>query len=219
MIVAFDTSTKKITIALKKDHSIYTITYSGKEKHAVKLAPIFYHLLKSAGTSLNETELIGLGIGPGSLTGLRIGIGFALGVASTLGIKIVPLNSLHLIAKNIAWDGEIVVVRKARQGWVYFQIFSKDHLPLSEPLVMSVRNAGEKIKQLSNPILVGDGKELFQGARASHHLDFPIPEVLIDATLEHAEEASQFFEIEPLYLQKSIAEINWERRRRDEKGV
>ncbi len=209
MILALDTSTQQITLAIEKSGEIHTRTYRGKEKHAVKLAPILDDLLRSAGAKASDVDLIGLGVGPGSLTGLRIGIGLVIGLASVSGARVVPLNSFEVIAKGVSWSGEKVVVRKARKGYVYIQVFEKSF----GPKVLSVEEASKVIGSLENPILIGDGKELFEGIKAGDVFDFPNPLVLLDMT--KAGEAVDYTEVKPLYVQKSIAEINYERRMRD----
>lgn len=203
-----DTSTKKIVLAVLKGGEIHTRTYEGREKHAVKLAPVLDSFLSSIPASLRELEKIGLGIGPGSLTGLRIGIGFAIGVASVTNAKIVPLNSFEVIANGVFWKGKKVVVRKARKGFVYIQVF-----PSGEPKVLSVEEAKKVIENLENPILIGDGKEFFEFEKAPDFFDYPSPEVLIKMTIDR--DGVDYTEVKPLYVQKSIAEINYERRMKD----
>jgi tRNA threonylcarbamoyladenosine biosynthesis protein TsaB len=216
VILSLDTSTRRISLAIFKGGEIHTRTYEGKEKHAVKLAPILRDFLTSSKTSLNELELIGLGVGPGSLTGLRIGISYALGVAAALNIKIVLLDSFEVIAEGVVWPWEKVVVRKARKGYVYIQIFS-EHPSRAE--VLSTEEARKIIENLKDPLLVGDGKELFEGHRAPDYFDSPDPHVLLNLTMERMKDAVDYLEVKPMYVQKSIAEINYERRMKDEKGV
>ena len=174
----------------------------------MKLAPILDSFLSSIPASLREVEKIGLGIGPGSLTGLRIGIGFAMGVASVTKARIVPLNSFEVIASGVFWKGEKVVVRRARKGFVYVQVF-----PGGNPKVLSIEEAKKIIGDLENPILIGDGKEFFKFEKAPDVFDHPNPEVLLRMTLER--EGIDYTEVKPLYVQKSIAEINYERRMKD----
>ncbi|MCD6449389.1 MAG: tRNA (adenosine(37)-N6)-threonylcarbamoyltransferase complex dimerization subunit type 1 TsaB, partial [Thermotogaceae bacterium] len=63
-------------------------------------------------------------------------------------------------------------------------------------------------------VLVGDGKEYFEGVKLSDRFDYPRSEVILEIT-ENGK-AIPYYQIEPLYIQKSIAEINWERRMKGE---
>ena len=211
LVLALDTSTRKITLALF-DGNLYTLSYTGNEKHAAKLAILTRDLIEMSKKSPRDIEIIGLGIGPGSLTGLRVGMSFAVGMASINGSKIVPLNSLEIVAHSVPWE-EVAVVRKARKGYVYLQVFPY----WKEPKVLDIESAEREIGNLEHPVVVGDGKDLFSFRKALDYFDYPLPEVLIDLTMENSEKAIDYTQVKPLYVQKSIAEINFERRIREGK--
>ncbi len=208
LILALDTSTRRISLAVLKGGETYTKSYEGKEKHAVKLASLVEELSRDVNASLREVEFIGLGIGPGSLTGLRVGMGFAVGIAAVSGAKVVPLNSFEVIASSAFWKGERVVVRKARKGYVYMQVFPLE----KKPSVLEVCKAREIISKLRDPLIMGDGREFFEGMKVPDTFDTPIPEVLIDLTLKNLERAVNYLNVKPLYVQKSIAEMNFEKK-------
>ncbi len=209
-ILCLDTSTAKISLALESKNGVFQLSYMGREKHAVRLVPLLDALLKSADSKPKDVDLIGLGIGPGNLTGLRIGISTVMGMASVTGAKVVQLNSLEVISKNVVTERIKVVVRRARSGFVYAQIFDSDS---KEPRVYSVEEFREILEGLGDYVLVGDGSNLFEGEVSPEWTWFPTPEVLLQETKNRVSEAVPFTEIEPLYVQKSIAELNLERRR------
>ena len=207
-ILCLDTSTPKIVASALNGDTIVHSSRIGKEKHAVSLAPFVQKVIEAAKLELKDLEFIGLGIGPGNLTGLRIGISWAVGVASVVGAKIVPLNSLELISMNAA--GRRVVVRKARKGYVYAQVFPD----WERPEVFEAESFKRTLANLEEYILLGDGADLFDGDRTIEELWYPLPEILLKLTLERLESAIDYTEVKPLYVQKSIAEINYERRAR-----
>ncbi len=206
LVLALDTSTKKIVLALF-DGDLYTISYMGNEKHATKLAILAKELTDVSRRKIKDANLIGLGVGPGSLTGLRVGMSFAIGIASVNGAKIVPLNSLEIIAASVPYE-EVVVIRKARRGYVYFQIFPH----WKKPRVLDIESAEKEIGKLKIPVVVGDGKELFNFRKFPDYFDYPLPETLIDLTIRNSNRAVEYTRVNPLYIQKSIAEINFEKR-------
>ncbi len=214
MILSVDTSTRKIVISLRNVDTAYSFSYMGKERHAVKLAQLIDTVVRNVAGGLQDIEILGVGIGPGSLTGLRIGIGFVMGMAASLGIKVVEVNSLYLLARAVFWDGEILVLRKARKGWVYYQAFSPAYEELTPPSIGEISKVGEFLRSLKKPLLVGDGKEYFEALKAPDRFDYPEPETLSQIVFERRNEGVPYTELEPLYLQKSIAEINWEKRRK-----
>ena len=78
-----------------------------------------------------EVTLIGVCVGPGAFTGLRVGVSTALGFALARGIKVVPLSSLQTRAL-IAQQAVTLAVLDARKSRVYAEFFdaSKD-IPIS----------------------------------------------------------------------------------------
>ena len=211
--LGIDTSTPKIVISLEKDGNVLYLSYRGVEKHAVKLAPLMKTALDTLGVDLFDVELLGLGIGPGNLTGLRIGVSTVLGIASVTGVRIVPMNSLELISLNLPFDVKKVVVRKARKGFVYSQVFEGSET-LEGPRVYSVDELSKILEKLGDYVLMGDGAELFEGEKAPETLWYPTAEVLLHEMKRRSDRAVPHWEITPLYVQKSIAELNLERRKR-----
>lgn len=66
--------------------------------HATRLLPLAAHLLDQAGLSWREIERIGVGVGPGGFTGLRVGVASARGLAQSLGAELVGVSSLQALA-------------------------------------------------------------------------------------------------------------------------
>lgn len=58
----------------------------------------FNDLLKKSGINVNDIDYIGVGVGPGSYTGIRVGYCFSIGLCQALGIKMVAVNILEAIS-------------------------------------------------------------------------------------------------------------------------
>ncbi len=74
-ILALNTVTSKLSVALDKDGEIYS--YSDAESnhaHSVKIMGAIDDVLKRARVSLNDIDVFSAVIGPGSFTGIRIGV-------------------------------------------------------------------------------------------------------------------------------------------------
>ena len=67
--------------------------------HDARLAMETAKLLQSESIATNEISRIGIIIGPGSFTGLRIGLSFAKGLAFATGASIVPMT-LHEVLQS-----------------------------------------------------------------------------------------------------------------------
>ncbi len=215
-ILAIDTSMDVLVITYGDEDSYLSLTYRGIERHATKLAPLTKHFLELARIDVKDIDFLGCGIGPGSLTGLRIGISFIQGLAVASKKKIVPVVSANVLSRNFYFhDGEVVVVRKAREGYVYIACY-KNEQQILEPTIKEVDSAREFVKSLKNPLTVGDAKALFADISklALDALEKIDGKILLEE-VEKAINKGQCLEpalVQPLYLQKSIAEMNFEKK-------
>ncbi len=97
----------------------------GANAHAEHITQAAGHLLHSQGVGAAELDAIGVAVGPGSFTGLRIAIAFVKGLAFGSATRILPVSSLQSAA--LAWPAEadsVVVAFEARRGEVFWARFS-----------------------------------------------------------------------------------------------
>lgn len=100
MILAIDTATKSLGIALQDGHQVLAETvWNGKGYHTVELAPEVGLILQRVGASLVDIDTVAVAIGPGSYTGLRIGLAFAKGLSLARGIIIRPISTFDILAQ------------------------------------------------------------------------------------------------------------------------
>jgi len=98
-VLALDTSTSCLSAALVKDRqTVCEINLQVKTGHAGMVLPVIDEVLRRADTPRDGIELIAVGTGPGSFTGLRIGIATAKGLAGSLGCRLVGVPTLDTLA-------------------------------------------------------------------------------------------------------------------------
>ena len=80
-ILALDTSTEYLSLALWLDGQLHVRDLHAGQTHSQRILPLLRELLDEAGLELAQLDGIAFGAGPGSFTGLRIGCGVAQGLA------------------------------------------------------------------------------------------------------------------------------------------
>ncbi|MEJ5228615.1 MAG: tRNA (adenosine(37)-N6)-threonylcarbamoyltransferase complex dimerization subunit type 1 TsaB [Pseudothermotoga sp.] len=215
-IFAIDSSTETLVMVYADEQNVLSLSYTGIERHATKLAPLAKQFLDMVGQPVESLDCLGCGIGPGSLTGLRIGIAFVQGMACALSKDVVEVVSSEIVALNFSHhNGEVVIAKKAREGYVYLACYEEKTQKLA-PTVLELQAAKEFVKTLRSPIVAGDGKEFFKEIAkiSSDEVEKIRGEILAKEVLRKAQEGVLVkpYELEPLYLQKSIAEMNFEKR-------
>ena len=99
MLLAVDTSTRFIGVALYDGVRVLNETsWLSKNHHTIELAPSVDQALVRIGAKPGDIRALGVAIGPGSFTGLRIGLALAKGLAMTHKLPIVGIPTLDIVA-------------------------------------------------------------------------------------------------------------------------
>lgn len=127
--LGIDTATPFLALALWSPSRgvLERVSERVEREHAKRLPGELDGLFKRVGVSREALRGIGVGLGPGSYTGLRIGIATAEGLARGLGVPLRGLPSLEAMAAGVLAGnevGEAVVALDARRGNVYAGVFS-----------------------------------------------------------------------------------------------
>ena len=130
--------------------------------HQERLAPLVQEAMAEAGLGFDKLERIGVTVGPGSFTGLRVGLAFAKGLASALAIPAVGIGSLEALADTET--GSVVAVLDAKRGQVYLQAFSGG-AQVSAPDALPIETAAARVAEFAPDTLIGTGAALLAGVR------------------------------------------------------
>lgn len=163
--------------------------------HSERLGGFVRDAAAEAG-GLQAVDRIGVTIGPGSFTGLRVGLAFALGLGQALGRPVIGISSLHALAWSIdeGLSGPVAAVIDARRGEVYLQTFM-DGEPLDVARAVRVEDA-TSILGNENWRWSGSGTSLLAPVATSLVTE-PAPLALATLT-EHLDPADN--PARPLYL-------------------
>jgi tRNA threonylcarbamoyladenosine biosynthesis protein TsaB len=103
--------------------------------HQERIAPMVQQVMAQAGLAFGDLVRIGVTVGPGSFTGLRVAISFARTMALALGIECVGFTSLAALNASQSLSGLSVVAIPSRQGQAYVEFFN-DEVSVSAPALL-----------------------------------------------------------------------------------
>lgn len=94
------------------------------KKLSVLIVPRIEAILKEAGVALTDLDVIGISIGPGSFTGLRVGLATVKGlVVAVPGIRVAAVGTLDALALAVPENGLIGAALDARRGDLYAGLY------------------------------------------------------------------------------------------------
>jgi len=106
--------------------------------HAERLMAMIDEALAQAKLALADVDRVGVTVGPGSFTGIRVGVAAARGLALALGVNCVGVSTLDVLARTASETGKPVLAAiNAHRDEVYSQSFEAG-LPQGEPLLLEL---------------------------------------------------------------------------------
>lgn len=94
MILCLETATMLCSVALCDKSGAVALRESNEEKSHASLLTVFIgELLKESGIKAGDLEAVAVSKGPGSYTGLRIGVSVAKGIAFSVSIPLISVDT------------------------------------------------------------------------------------------------------------------------------
>jgi tRNA threonylcarbamoyl adenosine modification protein YeaZ len=112
--------------------------------HAEAVMPVIAAVMSEAGTEFADLDRIGVTVGPGSFTGLRVGVSAARALALASARPAVGVTTLAALAAPFFDDGTggtVMPVIDARHDRVYMQVFGPGGRSLVAPRIATVHIA------------------------------------------------------------------------------
>ncbi|MBC7878094.1 MAG: tRNA (adenosine(37)-N6)-threonylcarbamoyltransferase complex dimerization subunit type 1 TsaB [Anaerolineales bacterium] len=99
MLLAVDTSTAQVGLALYDGAQVLgEMTWTTRQHHTTELAPALSGLLARSGNTMDMVSALGVAIGPGSFTSLRVGLSLVKGIALAKHIPVIGISTMDIIA-------------------------------------------------------------------------------------------------------------------------
>lgn len=124
-LLAFDTSTESMALALQSRHGPDGWNGAGGAQASATLLPRVLALLRAHALQVADLDAIAFGAGPGAFTGLRTACSVAQGLAFGAGRPVVPVDSLLIVAEDARLARgadaslDVGVAMDARMGELY----------------------------------------------------------------------------------------------------
>ncbi|OIR09115.1 tRNA threonylcarbamoyladenosine biosynthesis protein TsaB [mine drainage metagenome] len=205
-VLAFDCSTAACSAAVLAAGAIRAARFQALARgQAEVLMPMIAEVMAEAGLGWPQLGLIGVVVGPGTFTGLRIALAAARGMAFAAGLPVAGVTSCAAVAHGVP-EAErrghtLLVAVDGKREDLFVQPFAADLTPLAPPRALM---AAEAARLAEGPVLIaGDAgprlAEALPGARLSAAP--PLPDARIVAALALAQwRAGTALPPEPLYL-------------------
>lgn len=228
-ILAIDTSTLVGAVGFlnTETSALAEVNIRIGRTHSQRLLGCIDFLLGAVECPLPQIDVLGVSVGPGSFTGLRIGMSIMQGLAFAEGKTLLPLSSLQALALNCAGFSHLICpMIDARRNEVFTALYRFDGMELIEESPERACSPARIIKSASaeKTIFLGDGASAYRHViEAEMKSEFVIaPDELCrhrGANLVRlAAERSKTVrpvdpgEIQPRYLRKSDADQPSEKR-------
>lgn len=199
-VLAFDCSGENLIVGCLKGSEYNEIVKSASGTEF--LLPAVDELLKKVGLTIGDIDVIGVGVGPGSWTGSRVAVVSAYGLSEgNKNLKFFTFNSFDLISYNGNKRGRCLLLARAYANFVY----------LKKPTGEIDAITKEDLKKNFSDY------DYFGVTKVTE--DTEIIEVSLEAVMRKKIREKEFVAIdaiEPIYIRKSQAEYQREKRLKGE---
>jgi len=228
-VLGIETATTVTAVGVVRDGKILADVSEGTTVgHAGQLPALVGRALVAARVALDEIEGIGVSVGPGSFTGLRVGLSFAKGIAFSGGCRLVGIPTMDALAAVVPEHYAFVAtILDARRGETYLALFHRENgalrrLGADRALApeAACRVVLDQARSTRPAIVVGGGTERYPESFAGLSEDGidarPLSEIhprgsavamLAAARLERGE-GDRLESLVPVYVRASAAERN-----------
>lgn len=227
-VLAIDTSNLVLSVAVVEEERVLAETTTNQQKnHSVRMMDAISELLDATNTSPEELSGIGVAIGPGSYTGVRIGVASAKSIAWSLNLPVVGVSSLQAVAMNALGFADLIVpLFDARRGQVYtgcyasrgldsLDMLEKERIILLREWLPLLRDRaggrpilflGEDVRMHRQTIEQVLGEQALFASPAFNH---PRAAHIGYLAMQRLQEGTDAHALVPEYLQLAEAEAKW----------
>jgi tRNA threonylcarbamoyl adenosine modification protein YeaZ len=222
LALGIDTSTPMVSVALERwsppspggagllvtsgPQTVGRRAELAENAHGEVLAMLMADVLRQGDVAPSDLDAIGVGLGPGPFTGLRVGVVTAAAMSDAIGIPAYGMCSLDTITDLYADDQLYAVVSDARRRQVYWAVYDEvgrrvDGPEISTPDDLAAHLRG-RVRRLIGPAAqrLSQFSDLIIGEPR-----WPDASVLAADALVHVSRGDEPTPLTPLYLRRPDA--------------
>jgi len=208
MILSIDTCLGASSVAVLDGERVLAARSEPMTRgHQERIGVLARETAAEAGVAFADLARIGVTVGPGSFTGLRVGLAFAKGLATALSIPCVGVNTLESLA--FGTKGFAAAVIDARMSQVYIQVFA-DGVSLMAPDALGLGEAAARLAELYSggpATLIGSGAPLLAEALPGASVLTPVSADPVAVSRLAAAKPAPTHSPRPLYLRAPYATL------------
>lgn len=176
--------------------------------HQERIGPLVAEAFAQSGILPAQLERIGVTLGPGSFTGLRVGLSFAKGLASGLSVPLHGFSTLEALAGAMSLrDHRRLAAYEAGRGQVYVQYVGANNVA-SPPQAVGLEGLSRLGHVYDPEIITGSGAALLATVfPQAESLGTALPDMAAMASLCF-ERPSDFTDLTPLYMREADAKVS-----------
>lgn len=165
IILNIESATEPCSVAISQGDTLLAYSKSiRKFDHATRMLLMVEQCLQEARLDRSELDALGVSMGPGSYTGLRVALSTAKGLSIALNIPLIGLSTLEIIAKGVKGVGDedsmvYIPMIDARRDEVYYGVYDGDGSQLKDasPLILSPESILALEKAYGKIVFCGNG--------------------------------------------------------------
>jgi tRNA threonylcarbamoyladenosine biosynthesis protein TsaB len=217
-ILAVDTSSERGSICVSDNGEIVAeVRLASSLQHSERLFGSIEFAFRFLNFRLQDVDLFAAAKGPGSFTGLRVGMAAAEGFVAAFGKQGVGVSTLEALAWNAHEFAKwIAPTIDARRGEIYGAVYRRDGDELIEVCSPVVLKPAQWLNSLSREPIVfcGDGAVRYRELLTGHpEWECRTVDLYLARAIAEMAQLPRRGPLEPLYVRRTDAEIDRERRR------
>ena len=158
-ILGIESSSRRGSVALLEGNQLVaSVEHEEPNSHAERLLPMLEKLLAEAGWPKSSVDRLGVGVGPGSFTGLRAGIALAEGLSVGLDRPLVGVGSLLAMAHGALSEqgGPCCAMLDARRSELFIAVYADRTRELCAPVALPIEDLANFLDKFAVVSVVGE---------------------------------------------------------------